>query len=87
MTVEQARKILEQCTRNELADYTFGDCEVVWKDGNGTAVADGYFGRVEKSVSFPQGKTFTQAEAEQLRYCGNQGAFIRNDKGFPGYDD
>lgn len=48
MNLDEAKTLLNLCTRDELRDHAFGDREVSWtrKDKNGKTllVADGYFG-------------------------------------------
>ena len=31
MTLDEAITLLASCTRNELRDHAFGDCEVYWR--------------------------------------------------------
>lgn len=80
MELSQAKRLLEECQREELRDHAFGDAEVYWMR-HGKEVAFGYFGR-DASVS-GDGWSFGGDEAWQLRKCGKLGAVERNDETGP----
>jgi len=88
MTLEEAKKVLDDCQRDELRDHAFGDAEVSWMR-DGEEVASGYFGSTA-SVSFYKNGTcksvagFEGEDARKLRWCGNAGVSERNDSTGPG---
>lgn len=84
LPLEQAKELLEQCTRNELQDHAFGDSEVFW-DKDGIEVADGYFGGGRDPVVgiHNPDATFTGKDALALRNCGERGQVERNDSTGP----
>ncbi len=75
-TIEEAKRILASCTREEMVDRTFGDVEVFWFNNEGVQVAEGYFGPVGEIVDFSDGSSFT---GRGLRYCGTLTRAKRND--------
>lgn len=84
ITFEQAKELLNGCTREELRDHSFGDREISWFRGS-DIVADGYVGSntVRVSVctdgSWYKATTFVAAEATELLTCGTVGTIERND--------
>lgn len=92
MTLDEAKAVLSTCTREELRDHAFGDCEVYWiREGapalvDGDEVASGYFGSDERIVSVSDGlfhETFRGDDADALRSCGTRGRVERNDSTGP----
>ena len=91
MTLEEAKKLINSCTRHELRDHAFGDSEVYWEK-DGKEVADGYYGRNASCGSineYVDGKpvgvewSFSGREALELRKCGTTGGIERNDSTGP----
>lgn len=79
MTLEEAKKLLDECVREELRDHAFGDSEVTWMRG-GEEVANGYYGSTAAvGGSIPHPWEFKGHEAQELRECGRLGAVERND--------
>lgn len=81
MNIEQAKELLNRCTREGLNDYAFGDSERGWWLDD-EHIAEGYFGgsRNAASVTFlKENITFTGDDARQLKYCGTRGVIRRND--------
>lgn len=86
MTVEEAKVLLGQCSRYELRDHAFGDCEVTWITDE-VGVAYGHFGPGCASVAIygvDNEATFEGAEAVALRDCGTLKRVDRNDTVGPG---
>lgn len=79
MTFEEIKKLLGECVREEVVDYTFGDAEVCWYKGT-IQVAFGYFGRSCSDVSSSTW-CVSGPEAHILRNCGIFGSYTRNDGG------
>jgi len=80
MTLDEAKKLLTECIREELRDHAFGDAEVYWmKDGQEEAA--GYFG--SKAEVEIRGTIFKGPDAHELRKCGTIGAVERNDSTGP----
>lgn len=72
MTLEEAKALLETCTREELRDSSFGDCEVHWmKDDK--EIANGYFGNECADVNFPSKFTTESFFADEARALRNLG--------------
>jgi len=85
ITLDEARTILNTCTRSELRDHAFRDREVYWERG-GEEVGFGYFGGGANSVGVDwEGRhgSFSGAEARALSTCGSRGAIERNDETGP----
>lgn len=86
MELEEAKRVLNGCTRQELRDHAFGDKEVYWLKGT-QEVACGYFGGGHAEVSiFKPAKDstdFTGEDALTLRECGTVGEVERNDQTGP----
>lgn len=86
MELEEAKRVLNGCTRQELRDHAFGDKEVYWLKGT-QEVACGYFGGGHAEVSiFKPAKDstdFTGEDALALRECGTVGEVQRNDETGP----
>lgn len=79
MTIEEAKALLAECTREELRDHAFGDAEVYWsREGEEEDVAVGYFGNESREVVFEAAR-FNGPGADELRYCGKRGRVERND--------
>lgn len=81
MNIEQAKELLNRCTREGLDDYAFGDSERGWWL-DGEHIAEGYFGgsRNAASVTFlKENITFMDDEARKLKFCGTRGSILRND--------
>ena len=91
MTLEEAKKILSACERDELRDHAFGDREVYWsKDGK--EVASGYFGGSCSAIGFTNFNEnglivslaeFKGKEAQELASCGASVKIERNDETGP----
>jgi hypothetical protein len=80
MTLDEAKRILNECVRSELRDHAFGDAEVYWED-DGEEVAFGYFGQTSSVGG--DGWSFEGREADELRKCGRTGLIERNDETGP----
>lgn len=82
MTFEEAKAMLNACTRHELRDHAFGDCEYSWTNAAGEDVASGYIGSAGSEVGI--GDTcFVDREADELSKCGILGEVERNDSTGP----
>lgn len=88
MTLEEAKELLDQCTRAELRDHAFGDREIYFtKDG--TSVAEGYSGTECEITIFGTGDGglddtyFQGSEAYELLRCGTLDSVERNDSTGP----
>ena len=86
MTLDEAKKQLNSCERDELRDHAFGDREISWfrKDASGQRheVAGGYQGNSGTDVSFlgtGPNAGFTGDDARSLLSCGTLTASERND--------
>lgn len=84
MEVNEAKSILDGCTRHELRDHAFGDMEVTWMKGE-TVIADGYFGSSMASVTIGDDPTasFSNDDAHALKSAGTLGEVGRNDETGP----
>jgi hypothetical protein len=87
MEFEEAKKVLEDCTRSELRDHAFGDREVFWEK-DGKVVAEGYFGSsmsdyVTIDVEGDTTYSFTNDDARSLMNAGTLGTVGRNDETGP----
>lgn len=84
LSIDEAKRVLAACVREELRDHAFGDCEVYWArdigDGFSVNVAEGYFGN-ESEVTIGDGFIFRGEDAMQLRWLGTAGRVERNDAG------
>lgn len=81
MEIDEAKELLNGCTRSENRDHAFGDAEVFWtKDG--VQVAEGYFGNSMQQVMFDH-VTIQGTTASELRDCGIEGHIERNDETGP----
>lgn len=72
---EEAKKLLDQCVRDELSDPAFGDSEIYWKIGE-NEIATGYFGSSTEEVSVKidgEWVEFKGKEALDLKLCGTLG--------------
>lgn len=86
MTLDEAKEILNGCTRSELRDHAFGDVEVYW-ERDGGEIGSGYFGSGQGDVSV-LGKddiyhSFKDSWARELRNCGTLAVVERNDSTGP----
>lgn len=82
MNLDNAKLVLNDCTREELRDHAFGDVEVFWfKDGK--EIATGYFGGVHAGVTLTPMTSFHDDKARELRNCGTLGQVDRNDETGP----
>lgn len=83
ISLEEAKKLLNSCTRSECRDHAFGDREIFWCDAHGRHVAEGYnssvwiYSDVETQETFDF--DFSEKEARQLLSCGTVGTIDRND--------
>jgi hypothetical protein len=83
MELEEAKKILDGCVRQENRDHAFGDKEVYWEK-DGVVMAEGYFGNGTASVWMdPVNCSFENADARSLMNCGTLGTVGRNDETGP----
>lgn len=83
MELQEAKELLDDCTRSEMQDHAFGDAEVFWFRDL-TEVASGYFAGSVNEVYFVQhGVSFKGDDAKSLRNCGKEGAIQRNDQTGP----
>lgn len=84
MELEEAKKLLDLCEREELRDHAFGDREVFWTF-DGVEVAGGYFGSVDQNVWLLDMEAgteiagFRKDDAYELVKCGRLKAVERND--------
>lgn len=81
MNIEQAKELLNRCTREGLNDYAFGDSERGWWLDS-EHIAEGYFcgSRGVANVTFlKENIVFTDDQARQLKFCGTRGNVQRND--------
>lgn len=76
MTLDDAKRILSTCSREELRDDAFGDREVYWMQGE-LEVACGYFGADTREVQI-DGLTYCGDEADQLANYGIRGLVEQN---------
>lgn len=92
MTFEEAKKLLNDCERQECRDHAFGDREVFWVfdiDGVKIDIADGYFGGGSRSVWILDPTVemdrceFTGEQARELAKCGKVTIIDRNDETGP----
>lgn len=88
MTFEEAKKLLNNCRKDELRDHAFGDAEVGFYLGE-KHIAEGYYGK-DSSISIlsddQSGATDTEfrgKEADELRNCGSSKNIARNDSTGP----
>lgn len=80
ISIEDAKAILTDCTRNELRDYAFGDKEVTFVN-KGDIVAEGYEGTVGTYLTvFHDGSetSFTGVDALTLLHYGQLGVVSFN---------
>jgi hypothetical protein len=84
MTFEDAKKILNSCTRYESRDHSFGDREIYWTRED-VEVAEGYFGGGDADVFIliPEQKVFRGEQARELAKCGAIVHIGRNDETGP----
>lgn len=75
-TVFEAKLVLDDCTREELVDRTYGDAEVCWFDREHHKVASGYFGNSSNGVTFFDD---SEIKGSELRCCGKLVRSERND--------
>jgi len=66
MTLEDAKKILNECTRSELL-HAFGDREVFWNNSEGHEVARGQFNFVGFWVSVYRAPISQDAETNDYK--------------------
>ncbi len=78
MELNEARDLLNDCTRDEFRDHAFGDVEITWFRG-GFKVAEGYFGGTEASIGMVGNGVFSGSDAFFLKNCGKEGNVERND--------
>lgn len=81
MEIDEAKELLNGCTRSENRDHAFGDVEVYWTK-NGVQVAEGYFGSSMSQVMIGN-VPILGTTARELRYCGVEGRIERNDETGP----
>jgi hypothetical protein len=80
LSMEAAKKILDNAVRYELRDHAFGDTEVTW-EVDGVEVGGGYFGTTYDVWIGDIG--FHGADAKLLRNCGKNLVVERNDETGP----
>lgn len=87
MTLEEAKELLNQCTRHECRDHAFGDREIYFTMG-AVDVAEGYAGGGRSDIviygaSPEEDARFNGKEADELFECGAVGGIERNDSTGP----
>lgn len=84
MTFEDAKKILNSCTRYESRDHAFGDREIYWTRED-VEVAEGYFGggSADVFILLPEEEVFRGKLARELAKCGAIVHIGRNDETGP----
>ena len=87
MTLEEAKELLNQCTRHECRDHAFSDREIYFTMG-AVDVAEGYAGGglsdiVIYGASPEEDARFNGNEADELFECGAVGGIERNDSTGP----
>lgn len=90
ISLEEAKALLNSCTRSELRDHAFGDREVSWDDDEGNAV--GFYCNSGRPPHMVYVTTFDDAGNElesaefsdySLLSCGSSARIERNDSTGP----
>lgn len=69
MELSVAKKLLNECIREDRTTHGLDGVGVFWRKGN-AIIADGYFEKKKACVVFVIDAMFEDQEARELRFCG-----------------